>query len=288
MKYSVFLFFALLGSLFAQDKLHYIENGKLKLGINLSSGGSVFYLSTLGGKNLLNHYDRGRYIQQSYYGRKDGTMWMDQHWVWNPVQGGHYKGDGAKVLEYKKSADAIYVKSTPVHWASGEDLTDSIMEQWIVLKGRIVHIRYKFTYDGDEKHPEKTHEVPAVFVDSSYNKLMFYSGDKPWKDKELDVVIPGWPNKSFNMTESWAAYVNDEKFGLGVLSPSSKNLTCYRYIVKNKTGSKSADCSYFAPTMKSAIVKGSTITYDVFLTIGSIEKIRKRFKELSQNSVKRD
>ncbi|MCM8533625.1 MAG: hypothetical protein NE330_20840, partial [Lentisphaeraceae bacterium] len=151
-----------------------------------------------------------------------------------------------------------------------------------------VHIRYKFTYSGDDEHPEKTHEVPAVFVDSSYNKLMFYSGDKPWKDKELDVVIPGWPNKSFSMTESWAAYVNDEKFGIGVLSPVSKTLTCYRYIVKNKTGPKSADCSYFAPTMKSKIEKGASITYDVFLTIGQIDKIRKRFKELSQNSVKQD
>ncbi|MCM8532502.1 MAG: hypothetical protein NE330_15160, partial [Lentisphaeraceae bacterium] len=135
MKPTLVIFLLLLCSLAAQDKIDYIENAKLKLGINLSSGGSVFYLSTLSGKNLLNHYDRGRYIQQSYYGRKDGTMWMDKHWVWNPVQGGHYKGDGATVLEYKKSADAIYVKSTPVHWASGESLTNSVMEQWIVLKG---------------------------------------------------------------------------------------------------------------------------------------------------------
>jgi hypothetical protein len=29
---------------------------------------------------------------QSYYGHADGLLWDKQPWNWNPVQGGHYKG----------------------------------------------------------------------------------------------------------------------------------------------------------------------------------------------------
>ena len=48
------------------------------------------------------------------------------------------------------------------------------MEQWIVLKQRIAHIRYKFTYSGNLIHPKKSQEMPAVFIDSKYNRLVFY------------------------------------------------------------------------------------------------------------------
>lgn len=31
-------------------------------------------------------YDCGRYIQQSYYGKEDGSNWNGTPWRWNPVQ----------------------------------------------------------------------------------------------------------------------------------------------------------------------------------------------------------
>ncbi len=63
----------------------------MKIGVDLSSGGSIFWFSELpGDRNLLNHADRGRFIQQSYYGKADGSMWAKKPWHWNPVQGGDY------------------------------------------------------------------------------------------------------------------------------------------------------------------------------------------------------
>ena len=69
-------------------KAVFIDNGKVRLGVDLASGGSVFYLSaSKPHRNLLNHYDRGRFVQQSYYGDADGSKWVNKPWRWNPVQG---------------------------------------------------------------------------------------------------------------------------------------------------------------------------------------------------------
>jgi hypothetical protein len=281
------LFFVLTHFISAEDEAVFLENGILKLGVNLSAGGSIFYFGrTRLNENVLNHYDRGRFIQQSYYGRVDGSKWDKKDWVWNPVQGGHYEGKGARVVEVKKSKEDIYLKSVPVHWATGEELDDCLMEQWIILKGQIVHVRYKFTYKGEEEHPVKSQEVPAVFVDSRFSRLVFYAGDSPWTNGEVDAVIPGWPNKSQKMTENWAAFIDEKDWGIGVFTPGTEDLTCYRYIVKNKSGSKSPDCSYFAPVRKMAIKKNTEVVYDVFLTLGKIGSIRQRFYEMKEYTIR--
>ena len=76
----------------------YINNGIVQLGIDLDRGGGVFHFSNKKTKkNLLNHFDNGRLIQQSYYGEMDGTTWDGRAWRWNPVQGGGWQGPGAQV-----------------------------------------------------------------------------------------------------------------------------------------------------------------------------------------------
>src|SRR5690554_8076536 len=47
----------------------YIANERVKLGVDLTLGGAVTYLSdeANGGKNMVNSFDWGRQIQMSYY-----------------------------------------------------------------------------------------------------------------------------------------------------------------------------------------------------------------------------
>jgi hypothetical protein len=57
-----------------------IENGSLKVGVDPDRGGALCWLGRGGsGENLLNAYDCGRYIQQSYYGEEDGSDWNGAH-----------------------------------------------------------------------------------------------------------------------------------------------------------------------------------------------------------------
>ena len=87
----------------------FIDNGRIKVGVKRASGAAIGWMSLSGSeKNLVNHFDRGRLIQQSYYGNADGSLWDKQPWNWNPVQGGHYKGQGAPVVELKLDERKLY------------------------------------------------------------------------------------------------------------------------------------------------------------------------------------
>jgi hypothetical protein len=262
----------------------FLSNGQIKIGVDLSSGGSIFWFSELpSDQNLLNHCDRGRFIQQSYYGKKDGSVWAKKPWRWNPVQGGDYKGKPAQVLESRvNSEQELYVKSVPVNWAGGEDLKECIMEEWITLKGVTAQIHFRFTYLGTETHPPAHQELPAVFMDYALTDMVFYSGDKPWTGAPIAKERPGWPNESRTSTEQWAGYVGADGRGLGVYFPGNSKLTTYRH--PGPSGPLGGGCSYFAPVTTMQIKPGFVHDYTISLTIGTADEMRARFHALLQSA----
>ena len=188
----------------------FLDNGAIRLGVKRDWGAGIGWLSESGSeRNLINHRDHGRLIQQSYYGQEDGSLWNDKPWRWNPVQGGDWKGNPAKVLELTVDAEkhALYAKSMGKHWAAGDDLKEVVFEQWIALDGPVARIRFRFTYSGTTTHPEREHEIPAVFLAPELDTLVVYDGDKPWSNAAPSRSMPGWPNESRKMSENWAAYV---------------------------------------------------------------------------------
>ena len=257
----------------------FLSNGEVKIGVDLSSGGSIFWLSEVpADRNLLNHFDRGRFIQQSYYGKPDGSKWVEQPWRWNPVQGGDFKGKPARVLEAREEGSGLYVKSVPVNWAGGQDVEDCRMEEWIKLEGKVATIRFRFTYSGNEEHPPAHQELPAVFIDHAFPDLVCYAGEKPWTGEALSTRQPGWPNESCTATEEWAAYTGPDGRGVGVYFPGSRELTCYRYA--GEDGPKCAGCSYFAPVRTMQIKPGFVHDYTIHLSIGTAKELRERFAEI--------
>ncbi len=255
------------------EEVRFISDGKTKLGVDLSSGGSVFWLSEMpDGANLLNHADRGRFIQQSYYGSPDGSLWVDKPWVWNPVQGGNYLGKPAVMLEEEIGEDSLHIASTPVHWVTGEILDDCRMDQWIGFENGAVNIRYRFEYKGETEHPAKHQELPAVFVDYSLDTLVFE------RDGKLARIVPGWPNERHRTPENWAAYVGGDDRGVGVSFPGTDEITSYRF--KGQPGPRGGGCSYFAPIRTIAIGPGFVMDYKIRLMIGSVEEIRKEFHQV--------
>jgi len=266
----------------ATNDFVFIDNGELRLGVKKSSGAGIAYLAlSATGENVINHWDRGRLVQQSYYGAEDGSLWNKKPWRWNPVQGGDWHGNPAQVLELKVERDSLYAKSMGKHWASGADLPDVIFEEWISLTGRLAHVKFRMTYTGTNTHPKIHHELPAVFVEPQYDTLLVYEGTNAWRGDSVNRSKPGWPNESRKFTEHWAAYVDKNDFGVGVLVPVADALTCYRFgDGKREHGS----CSYFAPLKRFAITSGMRFEYDVWLTIGSAADIRSRFSAIHSST----
>lgn len=262
-----------------ETNLVFIDNGQVRLGVKTTSGAGIAWFSESGStRNLLNHFDHGRLVQQSYYGKKDGSLWVKQPWRWNPVQGGGYKGKGATVLELKSDTTSLYAKTRPRHWASEDDLPDVLMEEWITLTGKVAHVRFKMSYTGVEAHPKTTQEIPAFFTEPDLSTLVLYDGDKPWTGSPVSRSQPGWPNESRKMAEHWAAYVDAKDFGIGAYVPVAKSLTCYRYSAGRS--SKEGACSYFAPITTFAVTPGFVFEYDLFMTLGTSREIRETFRQI--------
>ena len=262
----------------SQAALKRISNGQISVGLKPESGGAIAWVAAEpDGRNMVNAHDRGRLIQQSYYGKADGSLWNKKPWRWNPVQGGDWRGSSAQVLELTIKPSSAYVKTLPKHWASGEDLRTTTMQQWIDLEGPIAHIKYRFEQRDGEDHPPTHQELPAVFVQPELHNLVMYDGAEPWSDGALTRSVPGWPNEHKKMTEHWAAYVDDNDVGIGVYVPVASELTCYRF---GSSEQAKGACSYFAPLRTFAITRTFDWQYDVFVTVGSLQEIRARFAQL--------
>ena len=270
------------GAAGAADEWAYLDNGTIRLGVKTSSGGCIAYLSPSGSdRNLLNHFDRGRLVQQSYYGDPDGSVWVKQPWRWNPVQGGDYKGTASTLLELKAEPTQLFARTRPRNWAGCNDLPEVIMEHRITLDANVAHVRFKMTYSGTMRHGEADQEIPAIFVEPDLETLVLYEGDKPWSGGPVTRSRPGWPNESRSMTEHWAAYVDKNDFGVGAFIPVADTLTCYRYAAGHS--SKEGACSYFAPLTRFAVTPGFTFEYDLFLTVGHSDEIRTTFRKVHES-----
>lgn len=255
----------------------YLDNGVIRLGVIKSAGAGIGYLSKSDSKrNLINHYDRGRLIQQSYYGDADTSKWVDQPWCLNPVQGGDYKGSSPELLEVRAEPSKLYSKSIPLHWATGEKLEDFVMEQWIELQKDLVHIKFRMTCKVKRSHLPRHQEIPAVFLDPRLSDLVLYEGDAPWTGGELSYKQPGQKNEYFKIPERWAAFVDENGNGLGVYVPFAQEITCYRF-----RGGADFDCSYLAPITTFGLQPNSTFEYDAYFLIGTVEEMRTRFRSLT-------
>jgi len=135
---------------------------------------SAFLLPWIQGHNLVNTYDLGRYIQQSYYGGPNGSTWANKLWSWNPVQGGSATGQPSQLLDYKSNGRSIYAKTVPKHLAAGVDIPDVIMEEWINLDNQVVRIHFHMQYTGRVALPPADQEMPAVFLDHRLETVAYY------------------------------------------------------------------------------------------------------------------
>lgn len=216
-----------------------IENRALKVGVDPDKGGAICWLSRgASPDNLLNAFDCGRLIQQSYYGRDDGSDWAGCPWRWNPVQGGSWQGAAARVLECAAvcsrggadgggsnaaaaaAPDRIRVASIPRNWAGQQLCADVVMRSEITLQPDHAHAEFFFEYSGDVTHPPRIQELPAVFAARRLARLAFYGGAAPWTGAPLAEAAPGFPNEDFRMAEGWAAWVDPATGeGLGVFVP---------------------------------------------------------------------
>ncbi len=215
------------------DSLQTYENSEYKVGIDLAFGGVVSYIQDLDdpivarvydngdGKNitkvdyktnldedyanmtpvgedstavnLINIFDRGRYLQQSYYGTDKAPFELGSYngdpWKYNPVQGGNIGKEASKVVDYRITDDGIYVKTRPLDWGKWSDAypesynTPSYMESWYVFEDEMIKTYCRFVDYSGYPSNYTDQEFPALYTIEPLNHLV-YDGNK---ESEEDV-----------------------------------------------------------------------------------------------------
>ncbi|MCK4871787.1 MAG: hypothetical protein KAS72_03580 [Phycisphaerales bacterium] len=210
----------------------FLDNGVIRIGVDLDRGGAIHYLSESGSSSsVVNVYDLGRYVQQSYYSGPqpfvpDGAT-VNPQWIdigWNPVQAGDSFGFPSQVLDSSNDGTTLYVKCIPKQWALRDWDSESTMEAWITLDENRAHVRCRLVNNRSDttQYPARGQELPAVYTVGTLHRLFTYAGAAPFTDENpTEIINNGPPWDAWLGTESWSALVNDQDWGLGVFHPGA-------------------------------------------------------------------
>jgi len=281
---------------FAEDYDLHLDNGVLRVGVHCGAyGGAITYLSkSAATRNLINLYDKGREVQQSYYAgkaldrREEGQSKAWSPWPWNPIQVGDAYGNPAEVVESRCADGEIYVKTIPLLWDMKNEVAECFFETWLTLDANTVHVRNRLTcHRTDDKWPPvpKTQELPAVYTIGDRSSLYTYVGDAPWTKAPLTKIEndgppweywgPGTKKSELNKPhEKWAANVDEHMWGVGVYNAKTEKFVG-GFHDKPGGGAHDNSTGYISPLRTAALDKNSVYEYEYDLIVGTIDEIRR-------------
>ncbi len=242
----------------AQNVLQ-LDNGTVRIQLDLNHGGAISYLSLSDStNNLVNTPDNGRYIQQTYSASTS----------WSVNQAGIVVGNSSVVLDTSSSNGTLYVKTQPL--LSNTDTAQAYIEEWITLDGNVVHVQNKLTiFSNDPSWTVVPHweESPHAFISNNLKNQYAYSGASPWTNgalTEIPVGGAGWD--FYNATEHWCAAVDNNNWGLGIFNDgavffSGGNVPQYGF-------------TRLGPLVNALLDTNSTYSYDYDIVLGTLTQIR--------------
>jgi len=265
-----------------ESDMSYIENGIIKVGVDLDKGGTITFLAEVNNLdvNLINSADLGRMIQQSYYSGpwpygNPAPSW--QGWGWNPIGAGDCYGNPSEVVDHANDGTTLYVKTIPKQWALDNVPCECVFEKWIELDGNAVSVRYKLTNNRSDTtvYPAGHQELPAVYTTDRFHRLFTYNGSSPFSWGPLTQVHnSGPPWDYFQGTEKWAALIDDNDWGLGVYNPGAQSFVAGFHGTPGDGDPAGGSCGYIAPLRTEVIYHDTVYEYSAYFILGYINDIR--------------
>ncbi len=282
-------------------QMSYLDNGQLRVGVNLAMGGAITYLAQSGGKmNLINHFDLGREIQMSDYsgpnpyippGKTIASAWRGLGW--NPVQAGDAFKNPSRVVYFRNNGRSLVVRCIPMIWPLDNVPARCTFQTRIILHGDTVHIHCRMVVFRKDltQYPAHPQECPAIYTVGKLWRLVAYTGRKPYTDAAVTVLDPpsvlarkmqvfagkrkGDPWIPFNATENWAALVNRAGFGLGIWAPGDYKFSGGFFGANRGTGGPAdSQTGYIAPNFYDIMDHNIVYRYHYVLIVGSVGQIR--------------
>ncbi len=269
----------------------FLDNGVIKVGIDAS--GAIAYLSRSGSTdNLINTYDRGREVQQSYYAgdaldrRASGQHRAWSPWPWNPIGAGDAYGNRATASYSNNTSTGMYVRIQPLLWDMWNERCECQFETWINLEGRRVRVHNKLTTfrsDNRWNAQSRDQELPAAYPIANLGRVVSYTGSRPFTGAAPSQIpkSTSWVWSRWTTWEHWGACVDTSDFGVGVYTPGRTTFLGGLSGSASGTTTSSNTC-YLAPVETVPLDKTSTFDYDYWLVVGTIDQIRQQVYELNE------
>ncbi|MCS6774944.1 MAG: hypothetical protein RMJ43_13840 [Chloroherpetonaceae bacterium] len=263
------------------EKMSFLDNGLIRIGIDLNLGGVITHLSSPKHGNVVNSHDYGRQIQQSYYSGpapfgQPHPAWKD--WPWNPIGTGDVYGNPARVLEHRNDGRTLYVKSVPMQWALNNVPGDCTFETWISLFRNTARVRCRLNNQRNDRtqYPARHQELPAVYTIGKLYRLFTYDGTAPFTGAPVrQIQNAGPPWTAWKATEHWAALVNDDDWGLGVFHAGAYDFVGGFHGPPNTGGPLDNSTGYIAPLRNEILDHNIVYTYEYVLILGTVNEIRR-------------
>ena len=267
------------------SRMSYLDNGHIRIGLDLSIGGAITYLSKSGSDvNLINSADWGRQIQMSFYsgpvpfmphGKKPNPAWAGLGW--NPIQSGDCFGNRSRVIESRNDGRQLFVRCIPMQWPLDNEPGECTFESRIMLDGNAVHVTNRLV----NRRSEKTHyeardqELPAIYTNGPWHRLITYTGDKPFTNDAVQEVPGNFPWSGWQATENWTALVNDAGWGVGVWEPGLYHFIGGFFGTPGSGGPHDSATGYIAPVHTEILDHDITYDFRYDLIVGSVAEIRR-------------
>lgn len=260
--------------------MSFLETAKVRVGVDLDMGGAITYLaSPQTGENLVNNWDLGRQIQQSYYAGPSRFGNPKPPWhnaPWNPIGTGDHYWHPSRVLEHRNDGKTLYVKSIPMQWALDNVVCECMFEQWIRVEGNAITVDNRLTNFRSDKtqYQGGGQELPAAFTTAKLHRIITYDGTAPYTNAPLREVDGRLP-RHWLATEHWAALVDDSGWGLGVYHPELIRFGGRLWGTARAGGTNDFATGHVVPTTEEVIDHNIVYSYTYALILGTVDEIRR-------------
>ena len=288
----------------------FIDNGVIRVGVDMGRGGVIGYLAPSDGRsgNVINENDMGREVQLAFYAepyfynprtaqypdgacnissRTHAYVWQKfgRHaWPWAPLGAGDVDGNRATVLSQSRDNETINITSRPLQWPCHNISCECTFEKHVSVgsvraDGVRVDVTLR-TFRMDSFTPKPwTQELPAVYTNAPYYRLVTYNGSSPYTQaatSEYNTTsgpsLRGHHPGIFPATEHWAAFINDDGFGIGIVNLMTDTFNGNFFGSPNSNLSSST--GYVSPVKDVALEAQEVYKFTFHLVFGDIAAIR--------------
>lgn len=265
-----------------------LSNAWVRAGVDLNAGGALTFLSRGGGENLINNFDLGRQAQLSFFsgpapfcagGQRPAKHW--EHLGWNPIQAGDDFGHGSPVLDGRGDGRLLYVKCRPLQWPLDRVEGECTFESWLELTGVVVRAtaRLNNARADTAQYPARLQELPALYANAPFCRVVSYTGARPFSGGAVsEIPRPAGPHPwAFWVgTEGWAALLDAEGFGVGLITPGRVHFTGGFAGRPGPNDTRSRSCGYLAGQGEEVLDHNIAYTFGYELVAGTLDEIRGR------------